>query len=122
MRPMLDSYGVTVVALSKDTVELAHAHRKRDGIEFTLLADPQLEVIGRFGLLHEKGLEFTTFWFLGIPLGWPRRLGFDQMAIPTTLLVDEEGVVRWVDQADDYRVRGDERRTAEALKATFGEP
>lgn len=122
MKPMLDRYGVSVVALSKDPPELARAHRDRDGIEFTLLSDPDLAVIERFGLLHEEALEFTTFFVAGIPLGWPKRLGFDRMAIPTTLLIDEQGIVRWIDQADDYRLRGDERRTLAALEESFGEP
>ncbi len=119
MSPLLEQYGVKVVALSKDTPEIARAHRERDGLTYTLLTDPDLAAIKRFGLLHEAGLEFFTFWVGPIPLGWPT--GFKQMAIPTTLLVDEEGVVRWIDQADDYRVRGDASRTEAALKATFGE-
>lgn len=44
-----------------------------------------------------------------------------QMAIPTTLLLDEEGIVRWIDQADDYRLRGDRARTENALKRVYGE-
>lgn len=120
MKPLLDSYGVTVVALSKDTPELARAHRARDSITFTLLADPRLEVIKRYGLLHEGSAEFKTFLIgkINFPLGWP--VGFKQMAIPTTLILDEEHVVRWVDQADDYRIRGDASRTEAALQEVFG--
>ena len=120
MAPLLSEYGVTVVALSRDTVELAAAHRARDGVSFTLLSDPKLDVIKRFGLLHEGAIVFRTF-LVGswkFPLGWP--VGFKQMAIPTTLILDEDHVVRWIDQADDYRVRGDEQRTRDALRDTFG--
>jgi alkyl hydroperoxide reductase subunit AhpC len=122
MAPLLAEYGVTVVALSKDTVEQAAAQRVRDGLSFSLLSDPELTVIKRFGLLHEGAIVFRTFLVgsLRFPLGWP--IGFKQMAIPTTLLLDEQHVVRWVDQADDYRVRGDESRTRAALLQTFGEP
>ena len=45
---------------------------------------------------------------------------FKTMAIPTTMLVDEEGVIRWIDQADDYRVRGDDARIREAVQSVFG--
>jgi len=87
-----------------------------------LLSDPELAIIKRFGLLHEGAIVFRTFLVGGarFPLGWP--IGFKQMAIPTTLLLDEDHVVRWIDQADDYRVRGDERRTQQALEQTFGPP
>lgn len=120
MRPLLDRYGVAVVALSKDPPEVAKAHRERDGLHFTLLSDPRLEVIRRFGLLHEGAVEFRTFYLAGhFPVGWPT--GFRRMAIPTTLLLDEQGIVRWVDQADDYRLRGDRTRTENALREVFGE-
>ena len=116
---MLDQYGVTVVAISKDSPAVVAAHRQRDGLTFPLLSDPDLAIIKRFGLLHEAGLEFKTFLLgpMRFPVGWP--VGFKQMAIPTTLLLDAEHVVRWIDQADDYRIRGDASRTREALERTF---
>lgn len=43
------------------------------------------------------------------------------MAIPTTLILDEEGIVRWINQADDYRIRGDRERTEQALIDVFGQ-
>ncbi|MFT5679269.1 MAG: alkyl hydroperoxide reductase subunit AhpC [Myxococcota bacterium] len=121
MAPLLDEYGVSVVAISRDTQEDAAAHRARDGLTFPLLSDPDLSVIKRFGLLHEGVIRFRTFLIGGarFPLGWP--VGFDQMAIPTTLLLDADHVVRWIDQADDYRIRGDVERTRGALVETFGE-
>ena len=122
MLPLLDHYGVTVVALSKDTPREVAAHRQRDGLTFPVLSDPGLDAIRAHGLLHEGGLEFRTF-FIGpwrFPLGWPT--GIRAMAIPTTLLLDAAHVVRWIDQADDYRVRGDARRTRAALVTAFGSP
>jgi hypothetical protein len=41
------------------------------------------------------------------------------MAIPTTLLVDEDGIVRWIDQADDYRIRSDTARVLTAAAEAF---
>ena len=119
MSPLLERYGVRVIALSKDDQKTAQAHRVRDGLSFDLLADPDLAIIRRFGLLHEGAIEFKT-WFLAgrFPIGYPT--GFKQMAIPTTLILDEAGVVRWIDQADDYRIRGDQARTEQALAEVFG--
>ena len=117
---MLEAHGVTVIAISKDTPALAAAHRIRDGLTFPLLSDPDLSIITRFGLLHEGGLEFRTFLIGSVrfPLGWPT--GFKKMAIPTTLLLDRNHTVRWIDQADDYRIRGDVSRTRDALRTAFG--
>jgi peroxiredoxin len=107
--------GIRLIALSKDSVAEAAAHRQRDGLhDITLLSDPELKVIGAYGLEHHKALEFKSWTVLGVPLGLPT--GYKRMAIPTSILVDREGLVRWIDQADDYRIRGDEQRVLQALE------
>ena len=121
MRPLIeDEYGLTIVALSRDTQDDVARQLARDRLSFCLLSDPELVVIKQFGLIHHKGLAFQTFNVLGIPLGWPTK--FQHMAIPTTLIVDESGTVRWIDQADDYRQRGDKARIRAALVEVFGQP
>jgi peroxiredoxin len=87
----------------------------------TLLADPELEVIRKFGLVHHKGLTTTSpvFRVFGLPIGIPKR--FEQMALPTSLLIDEQGIVRWIDQAEDYRVRSDVARVEAALREVWAD-
>ncbi|TNE51687.1 MAG: redoxin domain-containing protein [Deltaproteobacteria bacterium] len=120
MKPMLDEYGVQVIALSKDHPNAARRHQNEDRLDFVLLCDPDLTIIREMGLLHEGALEFQTFFFgpIRFPIGWPT--GFKRMAIPTTLLLDEEHNVQWIDQAEDYRIRGDAQRTEAALQHVFG--
>jgi len=118
MKPILERYGVRVIALSKDSPSQMATHLRRDPLTMTLLSDPKLEAIRKYGLLHRGGFEFITVPLFGVPLGVPR--GFRDMAIPTTLLVDKNGVIRWIDQAEDYRMRGDEARIEQALAATWG--
>ncbi len=117
MRPLFVSYGVQVVAISAGTAVTNRYHREQLGLHFPLLADPNLEVIRQYGLLHRKGLRFFTFYLAGVPMGWPT--GFEEMAIPTTLLVDEGGLVRWIDQAEDYRLRGSGQKIKNALAAVY---
>jgi peroxiredoxin len=122
MQPELEKLGISVVALSKDSVEESAIHKSRDQLTLTLLADPKLEVIRQYGVEHHKALNFTTGTFMigGIPLALTPS--FKTMAIPTTLLVDESGVIQWVDQSDDYRVRSDDSRVREAVNSAFGQP
>ena len=120
MAPTLRAHGVRVIALSRDDVEQARRMHREEGLEsLTLLADPQLDVIRAFGLLHHKALVVSSpiLRVFGLPLGIPR--GFETMAIPTTLLVDEQGIVRFIDQADDYRIRSDSARVQAALREVF---
>ena len=120
MKDELAGHGLTMLALSKDTVADAAHHKKRDGLSFTLLSDPELEVIRQFGLEHHKAIEFSTgsFTLFGIPLALVPSV--KTMAIPTTLLIDEQGIVRWIDQADDYRIRSDNQRVMNAAAKLFG--
>ena len=111
----LASRGVRLLALSKDDVEQAAAHRRRDGLSFTLLADPELAVIRQFGLEHHKAVQFEKggFTLFGVPLAMVPEM--KTMAIPTTVLVDEDHRIRWIDQAEDYRLRSREDRVLAAV-------
>ena len=109
--------GVEVVAISCDTPEEASRLVSREGLSFTVLSDPALEVISAFGLAQDRGLRVWTFTVLGIPLGVP--VGRRRMAIPTSLLVDPSGEVLWVDQARDYRLRADRELVMSAVRRAF---
>lgn len=117
MAPTFQRYGVQVIAISRDTPAEVLSHISRDDLTFPLLSDENLKAIKAFGLMHHKALAFASFEILGIPLGYPT--GREEMAIPTSILIDENGVVQWIDQAEDYRIRGDESRLKEALAAAF---
>ncbi len=93
-----------MVAVSPDTVEEAAKMKRKLQLGFDIISDESLELIDLFGLRHEKGLAVA-----------PGRKIMRPLAIPTTFLVDTEGVVRWIDQADDYRVRSDATRVLEAV-------
>jgi peroxiredoxin len=120
MRPDLAAEGVTMIALSKDDVPTAARHRERDGLGFAVLADPELKVIRQFGVEHHKAVEFSKggFVLLGVPLA--AMMSFRTMAIPTTLLIDEQGIIRWLDQADDYRLRSAPQRVLDAVRTHLG--
>jgi peroxiredoxin len=105
LRPELDARGIALVAISADTPEQIRAGRGKHGARATLLADPALAVTAQYGLVNRKGL---------VAGGWRR------MPIPTTILVDAEGVVRWIDQATDYQVRSHPERVRAAIRRTLG--
>jgi peroxiredoxin len=105
LRPELDARGIALVAISADTPEQIRAGRTKHGAQVTLLADPDLVVTTQYGLLNRKGLAPS---------------GLRRLPIPTTLLVDAEGVVRWIDQATDYAVRSHPERVLAAIRRTLG--
>lgn len=73
-----DERKVRIVALSVD--DLAHVRQVWEQVtdrSFTILSDPGAKVIRKYGLLHAGGAD-----------------GKD-IAIRTTILIDEQGVERW---------------------------
>jgi peroxiredoxin len=119
MQPALATQNIQVVALSKDDVAAATIHKSRDALTVTLLSDPELEVIKLYGVEHHKAVNFTTGkrTLFGIPIAF--KPSIKSMAIPTTLLIDENGTIQWIDQSEDYRVRSDDRRVRDAIEQAF---
>ncbi len=68
--------------------------RGMHGLNATMLADPKLELIDRFGY---RNRNFNNFKMPGRP-GLP---------VPTSLLIDAGGKVVWMDQSDIYTRRSD---------------
>jgi len=84
-----------------DTPEQIRTGRHKHGARAMLLADPQLEVTARYNLVNHRGVTPS---------------GIRHLPIPTTILVDAGGIVRWIDQAADYAVRSEPERVLNALR------
>jgi len=95
-----------VVTVSTDTSTEIRLGRGMHGLKGTMLADPKLKVITLFGLRNKNINNFRL----------PGRPG---LPVPTSLLVDESGVVVWKDQADDYARRSDPTVVKSALNDCF---
>ena len=68
-----------------------------------MLSDRSATVIDQLGI-RNRGFHS------GVPGGAP------VLPIPTTVLVDGEGIVRWIDQSENYQRRSDPDLVLGALK------
>ena len=94
-----------VVAVCTDTPEQIAQARGKHGLSGTFLADPQLELTDLFGLRN-----------LNVAARPPGVLG---LPVPTTLMIDAQGSVRWKDQSSDYMQRSDPNTVRSALEEHF---
>ena len=78
--------------------------RGMHGLQATMLADPELKVTDLFGL---RNTGFVNFRLPGRP-GLP---------VPTSMLVDGDGKVLWMDQSENYTRRSDPTVVGAALSA-----
>jgi len=70
-----------------------------------MLADPDLAVTDLYGLRNQK-----------IQTGPPGR----PQPVPTSILADADGVIRWIDQSENYQRRSAPEVVLEALRVHLG--
>ena len=105
--PALDARGIRVVTVCADTAEQIRAGRGKHGLRAVMVPDPTLAITDRYNLRSPR--NFAPKPGVVIPL-----------PIPTTILVDASGTVRWIDQATDYMRRSDPERVLAVIGALLG--
>ena len=92
--------GVEVIAVSPDRTE--QSQRLADGLKvgYRFVADPDLSVTRQYGLIHHGGGP-----------------GGRDVPRPATLVLDRDGVVRWLSLSDNYQVRPDPDSVLRAVRA-----
>ena len=96
-----------IFTLSAEGPEAIRKGRAKHGLRATLLADPKSEAISALGIANR-----------GVHSGPPGSV----LPIPTTVLASAEGVVRWIDQSENYQYRSDPARVSAALDEHLGPP
>jgi peroxiredoxin len=86
--------------VSVDPPEVSRRLRERLRARFTFLSDPQGTLLDTLGIRHRDALG-------------PGR----DIAFPTAVLVDGDGIVRWTFQSDTYRERARPEAIFAALEA-----
>ncbi len=105
-REALRALGLKLVAVSHDSVGELGKFKRTHGLDMTLVADPELEIIRRYNLQNRN---FT-----------PKRGPFRDMSIPATILIDADGKVLWMSQANDFRVRAHPAKVLADIRAALG--
>jgi peroxiredoxin len=96
----LKEAGIRPVAISIDSPEDSHKLAQEQGYTFTILSDPNAEVIRRYDLVHAGGGESGK-----------------DIARPAEFLIDSSGTVRWVNLTENYMVRARPEQVLEAAKS-----
>jgi peroxiredoxin len=99
-RDRLKEAGVRPVAISIDSPEDSRNLAQGQSYTFTILSDPNAEVIKRYDLVHagagQNGQDISR---------------------PAEFLIDSSGTVRWVNLTENYMVRARPEQVLEAAKS-----
>ena len=88
-----------ILAISPDSNERSQALAERLRARYRFLTDRDLTVTRRYGLVHARG----------------GNKGQD-VPRPTTVVIDRQGIVRWLSLADNIQVRPDAGDVARAVR------
>lgn len=108
LAPELDTRGIRIVTVCNDTAEKVRAGRTKHGLDATMLPDPDLAITDLYNLRNPKNFAPKPGVIIPLP-------------IPTTILVDAGGVVRWIDQSSDYMQRSEPGIVLAAIRSALGE-
>ena len=80
--------GAEVLAVSVDPAAVTREKLGSAGIEYLLLADPDLATVDAYGVRHPGG-----------------GMDGNDIARPATFLIDPEGRIAWRELTDNWRIR-----------------
>ncbi len=104
----LDELGVKTVLISPQPHSYSVNLAKRFDVPFLFLTDPKNKVAKTLGIYHKNGT----------PTGM-EVLGYSSdTVLPTVVITDEKGVIIYVDQTDNYRVRPEPDTFMKILKSS----
>jgi peroxiredoxin len=101
----LDANGVELVTVCTDTPAQIRKGMSKHGSQAVMLADHDLALTRQYRLENTAPM-LKPPGVLGLP-------------IPTTILADAQGMVRWIDQTDDYQVRSQPDRVLGAIRSAL---
>ena len=104
LRSEFDQRGVQVVTISTDFPEVIRRERGGHGLQARMLSDRDLVVTDAFGLRNQGVLSA------------PPGNGTEALPVPTSLLIDREGKVLWMDQSENYQRRSGPEVVLAALR------
>jgi peroxiredoxin len=96
----LEAAGAAILAISPDPNARSRELAQRLKVSYRFLADADLAVTRRVGLVHAGGGE-----------------GGKDVPRPATIVIDRQGVVRWAAFADNVQTRPDSREVLRAVRA-----
>jgi peroxiredoxin len=119
--PALAERGVALIAISPQKPDGSLTMRETNALTFTVLSDPGNQIAGRLGILTAPtdAVQQIQIGF-GIDVAGGNADGTNTLPMPTVVLVDTSGVIRWIDVHPNYATRSEPKQILEALVAVIG--
>jgi peroxiredoxin len=116
--PELVVRGVGLIAVSPQTADASLGTQEKHELTFAVLSDPGNQVAKALGILTGPTEEARAAQLqLGLDLTAVNADGTTGLPMPTTVIVDADRVVRWIDVHPDYSTRSEPKQILAELDA-----
>ena len=116
--PELTGRGVGLVAISPQTPDASLSTQEKHELTFTVLSDPGNQVVKAAGILTAPSDEAGAAQLqLGLDLTAVNADATTDLPMPTTIIVDTDHVIRWIDVHPDYSTRSEPGEILAAVDA-----
>lgn len=114
--PILEARGVALVAISPQNPDGSLSIKEKHELSFAVLSDPGNQVAREVGILTSPSPGALAAQLShGLDLTKVNADGTATLPMPTTLIVDRDRTVRWVDVHPDYTTRSEPEEILAAL-------
>jgi peroxiredoxin len=119
--PALAERGIGLVAISPQAPDGSLSTKETKELTFTVLSDPGNQIARQLGILTapSDGTRAAQLQ-LGLDLTQVNADGTTGLPMPTVLIADADGVIRWIDVHRDYTTRTEPGQVLQAITQTIG--
>jgi peroxiredoxin len=119
--PALAERGIGLVAIGPETPDGSLSTKESKGLTFTVLSDPGNQIAGQLGILTapSDGARAAQLQ-LGLDLTRVNADGTTGLPMPTVVIADADGVIRWLDVHRDYTTMTEPGEVLRAVTETIG--
>lgn len=115
--PTLRELGVELIALSPQRPDGSMTMKQKHDLTYTVLSDPGNQIPRQLGTLNPPRADETRAAdaALGVDVASTNADGTDDVAMPTVIIVDAAGIIRWIDVHPNYSVRSEPQTILDAV-------
>ncbi|MFB9929622.1 peroxiredoxin-like family protein [Amycolatopsis halotolerans] len=115
--PVLAERGIELIAISPQKPDGSLSMAEKNDLTFTVLSDPGNQIAAALGVLTAPTEDARTAQAaLGLDLAATNADGGHGVPMPTVVLVDADGAIRWIDVHPNYTTRTEVHEIATALE------
>lgn len=114
--PQLAARDIPLVAISPQKPDGSLTTQEQNELTFTVLSDPGNQIASKLGVLTAPGEAARAAPLtLGVDASAANADGTDGLPMPTVVVVDSTGIIRWIDVHPDYTTRTEVADIVDAL-------